>query len=65
MDKIYTEELPGDSSETIQTMTDLGLEDDVFNDLDEIVIDKKYKEVKEKNEKSGCCSQLFLCKLFG
>ena len=46
-------------------MTDLGLEDDVFNDLDEIVIDKKYKEVKEKNEKSGCCSQLFLCKLFG
>jgi len=29
-------------------MTDLGLEDDVFNDLDEIVIDKKYKEMKKK-----------------
>ena len=49
-------------------MTDLGLEDDVFNDLDEIVIDKKYKEMKKNksfgSRRAGCCSTGFLCKLF-
>ena len=51
---------------TLETQTDLGLEDEEFTDLDQIVIDKKYREMKERSEreKSKCCSTWLLCRLF-
>lgn len=47
----------------LETQTDLGLEDDEFTDLDQIVIDKKRREMKERRT-SGCCSTWLVCRLF-
>ena len=48
--------------ETLETQPDLGMEADEFTDLDHIVLNKKYKEMKK--EKVGCCQTGFLCRLF-
>ena len=36
------------STMTLETLPDLGMEADEFGDLNGIVIEKKYKEMKEK-----------------
>ena len=37
------------SDMTLETLPDLGMEADEFGDLNQIVIDKKYKEMKERS----------------
>lgn len=48
----------------LETQSDLGMDEQEFGDLDGIVIDKKYKEMKERGARAGCCKTGFLCRLY-
>lgn len=47
----------------LETLPDLGIDDEEYNELNDLVIKKKFKETKDR-KKSGCCPNSFLCRLF-
>ena len=48
-----------------ETLPDLGIDEEEYDELDEIVLNKKYKNTGSfSGERKGCCHSGFLCRLF-